>query len=51
MLTIGFGQEQQVVLTKFYLSKEKDILQILSKLDVKDPHYHDLDWRFEVIVR
>ncbi|KAF5290781.1 hypothetical protein FQA39_LY14624 [Lamprigera yunnana] len=48
LLTIGFAQEQQAILSKFYISKRKDITNILSKLSVQEPHYHDLNWRFEV---
>lgn len=50
VLTIGFSAEQQSVLSKFYESKQKDIQEVLSKLELKEPHYHDLDWRFEVVV-
>ncbi|KAK5645948.1 hypothetical protein RI129_004412 [Pyrocoelia pectoralis] len=50
ILTIGFTQEQQVILSKLYSSKRKDITEILSKLTVTEPHYHDLNWRFEVLV-
>ncbi|KAK4879418.1 hypothetical protein RN001_007564 [Aquatica leii] len=50
ILTIGFSQEQQAILSKFYLSKRKDVTDILSKLSVDEPHYHDLNWRFEVQV-
>lgn len=49
-MTIGFNQEQQAVLSKFYQSKQKEIQEILCKLSVKEAHYHDLEWRFEVIV-
>lgn len=38
------------MLSKFYESKQKEIQGVLSKLEVKESHYHDLDWRFEVIV-
>lgn len=50
VLTIGFSQEQQNILSKFYESKQKEITDILSKLALKEPHYHDLDWRFEIQV-
>ncbi|KAF5287980.1 hypothetical protein FQR65_LT12157 [Abscondita terminalis] len=50
VLTLGFSQEQQSILSKFYLSKRKDITDILSKLNVDEPHYHDLNWRFEIQV-
>lgn len=50
VLTVGFTQEQQNILSKFYLSKRKDISDILAKLVVDESHYHDLQWRFEVQV-
>lgn len=50
VLTIGFSTEQQSVLSKFYESKQKDIQEVLSRLEIKEPHYHDLEWRFEVVV-
>lgn len=50
MLTIGFSTEQQSVLSKFYESKQNEIQDVLAKLEVKEPHYHDLEWRFEVVL-
>lgn len=50
VLTIGFSAEQQTVLSKFYESKQKEINEVLAKLAIKEPHYHDLEWRFEVVV-
>lgn len=50
VLTLGFTQEQQAVLSKFYESKQAEIQQILAKLSVSEPHYNDLQWRFEVQV-
>lgn len=50
VLTIGFSAEQQSVLSKFYDSKQNDIQEVLSKQEIKEPHYHDLEWRFEVVV-
>lgn len=50
VLTVGFSEEQQVILSKFYNSKKKDISEILGKLTVDEPHYHDLNWRIEVQV-
>lgn len=38
------------MLSKFYDSKQREIQEVLSKLEVKEAHYHDLEWRFEVIV-
>lgn len=50
ILTLGFNTEQQNILHKFYESKKREILEIISKLKVNEPHYHDLNWRFEVQV-
>lgn len=50
VLTVGFTQEQQSILSRFYLSKRKDITEILEKLKVNEPHYQDLNWRFEVLI-
>ncbi|CAH0558277.1 unnamed protein product [Brassicogethes aeneus] len=50
VLTLGFSQEQQGVLGVFYGRKQGEIQQILSKLAVNEPHYNDLQWRFEVQV-
>lgn len=49
MLTLGFSQEQQVVLNKFYESKQNDIHK-LHEICINEPHYEDLKWRFEVQV-
>ncbi|RZB39770.1 COMM domain-containing protein 2 [Asbolus verrucosus] len=50
ILTLGFNSDQQSVLNKFYESKKKEITQIINKFGVKEPHYDDLEWRFEVQV-
>lgn len=50
VLTVGFSSEQQSVLSQFYESKQREIQEVLSKLEIKEPHYRDLDWRFEVVV-
>ncbi|XP_018571313.1 COMM domain-containing protein 2 [Anoplophora glabripennis] len=49
VLTIGFSHEQQVVLSKFYESKQNDIHK-LNQACINEPHYEDLKWRFEVQV-
>lgn len=38
------------MLSKFYESKQKEIQAVLLKLEIKEPHYHNLEWRFEVVV-
>ncbi|KAJ8942845.1 hypothetical protein NQ314_009907 [Rhamnusium bicolor] len=47
VLTLGFSQEQQAILTKFYESKQNDVHQ-LNQTSINEPHYDDLKWRFEV---
>lgn len=50
VLTLGFETEQENILSKFYESKKNDICQLVKKLSVNEPHYHNLEWRFEVQV-
>lgn len=49
ILTLGFSQEQQEILSKFYESKQNDVSEILNK-SLNEPHYEDLKWRFEAQV-
>lgn len=49
VLTLGFSQDQQEILSKFYESKQKDVNEVLSK-SLNEPHYEDLKWRFEAQV-
>lgn len=49
ILTLGFSQDQQEILSKFYESKQKDINEVLTK-SLNEPHYEDLKWRFEAQV-
>ncbi|KAJ3654903.1 hypothetical protein Zmor_014056 [Zophobas morio] len=50
ILTLGFSSEQQTILHKFYESKKTEVARIITKLSVSEPHYDDLEWRFEVQV-
>ncbi|GLV41551.1 uncharacterized protein CBL_06780 [Carabus blaptoides fortunei] len=50
VLSVGFPQELQIVLSKFYDSKKDELGEILSHSAVIVPHFYDLDWRFEVQV-
>ncbi|XP_076255258.1 COMM domain-containing protein 2 isoform X1 [Rhynchophorus ferrugineus] len=46
-LALGFTEEQVSVISQFYQSIKGDV----EKLDdsvLNEPHYHDLQWRFEV---
>ncbi|KAJ8978179.1 hypothetical protein NQ317_009667 [Molorchus minor] len=49
VLTLGFSEEQQAVLSKLYESKQNDI-HLLNHKSLNEPHYDDLKWRFEVQV-
>ncbi|KDR21157.1 COMM domain-containing protein 2 [Zootermopsis nevadensis] len=48
VLTLGFSEEQQETLEVFYKGKKQEISDALSQLTLDLPHYHDLEWRFEV---
>jgi hypothetical protein len=48
VLTLGFSEEHQKTLEVFYKGKKQEICDALSQLTLDRPHYHDLDWRFEV---
>ncbi|XP_060518826.1 COMM domain-containing protein 2-like isoform X2 [Cylas formicarius] len=47
ILSLGFTEEIQAVLSKFYQAKQHEIKE-LSRYKINEPHYHDLQWRFEV---
>lgn len=47
VLTLGFSNEQESVLSQFYKSKRDDIHK-LKRTGLNELHYHDLQWRFEV---
>lgn len=48
VLTLGFSEEHQETLEVFYKGKKQEIHDTLSRLTLELPHYHDLEWRFEV---
>ncbi|KAG5896384.1 hypothetical protein JTB14_009589 [Gonioctena quinquepunctata] len=49
VLTLGFSQEQQTILSKLYESKKGDIEELI-RIPVNEPHYENLRWRFEAQV-
>ncbi|PNF36213.1 COMM domain-containing protein 2 [Cryptotermes secundus] len=51
VLTLGFSEEHQETLESFYRGKKQEIYDVLSQLTLDQPHYHDLEWRFEVASR
>ncbi|XP_069684371.1 COMM domain-containing protein 2 [Periplaneta americana] len=50
VLTLGFSEEHQETLEVFYKGKKQEICEALSRLTLDQPHYRDLEWRFEVQV-
>lgn len=48
MLALGFSEDHQETLELFYKGKKQEIYDVLSHLTLDLPHYHDLEWRFEV---
>lgn len=48
VLALGFSEEHQETLELFYMGKKQEICDALSQLTLNLPHYHDLEWRFEV---
>jgi hypothetical protein len=51
VLALGFSEEHQETLELFYKGKKEEICDVLSQLTLDLPHYHDLEWRFEVQAR
>ncbi|XP_067014614.2 COMM domain-containing protein 2 [Anabrus simplex] len=50
MLTLGFAEGHQGILSAFYEAKRDEIRQMLSQFTLELPHYKNLEWRFEVQV-
>ncbi|KAK2579979.1 hypothetical protein KPH14_012239 [Odynerus spinipes] len=48
IIALGFSQDNEVILSKLYNAKKKEISSILSAIGFKIPEYHDIEWRFEV---
>ena len=48
ILTMGFSEEVIAELLKMYLANRKEIRSILVEMAMAIPHYHDLEWRFDV---
>ncbi|XP_035734888.1 COMM domain-containing protein 2-like [Vespa mandarinia] len=48
IIALGFSEENEAILSKLYITKNKEISNILSATGFKIPEYHDLEWRFEV---
>lgn len=48
--SLGFSEEQEVLLSKLYTVKKQELSDALTKFELKLPKYHDMQWRFEVQV-
>ena len=48
ILVLGFPEELNKELLHLYLQHCKEIRAILSEMSMDMPHYHDLEWRFDV---
>lgn len=49
-LANGFSEEQETVLSEFYMSSKDRLDAALNLLSPSVAHYHDLEWRFDVQV-
>lgn len=48
ILVLGFPEELNKELLRLYQENCKGIRAILSEMSLDLPHYHDLEWRFDV---
>ena len=48
VMTLGFSEEVIRALLQMYLTNRKEIRNILGEMCLGIPHYHDLEWRFDV---
>lgn len=49
-MVLGFNEQCQEELVKCYLENQNDIRSLLATLNIKLPHYHNLEWRLDVQV-
>ena len=50
-MTLGFSEEMRQALLDLYLAQRREIRDILNEMSMDLPHYHNLEWRFDVEVR
>ncbi|CAB1323815.1 unnamed protein product [Coregonus sp. 'balchen'] len=50
VLVLGFTEELNQLLLQLYLDHRKEIRHILSELTPSLPHYHNLEWRLDVLL-
>ena len=48
VMVLGFSKELNDELFRLYEENCKEIRSILSSMSMDLPHYHNLEWRFEV---
>ncbi|KAK7089961.1 COMM domain-containing protein 2-like [Littorina saxatilis] len=48
IITLGFSEELCSLLLELYLANRNEIRAILSHMSMDLPHYHSLQWRFDV---
>ncbi|CAH1793123.1 unnamed protein product [Owenia fusiformis] len=48
ILTLGFSEDLQTQLLQLYKDNKTEIRNILKELSMDLPHYHNLEWRFDV---
>ncbi|XP_046852713.1 COMM domain-containing protein 2-like [Xenia sp. Carnegie-2017] len=48
VMTLGFSEELNKLLLQLYLENRLEIRKILGELSLDLPHYHNLEWRFDV---
>lgn len=48
IITLGFSEELCNLLLELYLANRGEIRSILSHMSMDLPHYHSLQWRFDV---
>ncbi|XP_052703752.1 COMM domain-containing protein 2-like [Crassostrea angulata] len=48
IMTLGFDEDTRQTLLEIYLQNRQEIRTILSEMTMDLPHYHNLEWRFDV---
>ncbi|XP_070539382.1 COMM domain-containing protein 2-like [Ptychodera flava] len=48
IMTLGFNEDLKQALLQFYLENRKEIYEVLSKMSMDLPHYHNLEWRLDI---
>ncbi|CAG5116756.1 unnamed protein product [Candidula unifasciata] len=48
LMTLGFSEETRSTLLELYLEHRREVRQILDDMSLDLPHYHNLEWRFDV---